>query len=329
MTVLLLRRLFSGLIVIIIVVVMLFFLQQLSPIDASSFFISPDFPNEMQEQIRKNMGLDQPAYVQFWKWLYHAARLDFQHSLAQNRPVSEMILAALPNTIILSSIALVMIFGLGILIGIVQAIRQYTMLDIGLTLGSLFLYSMPSFWLAIMLIMSVSWLTDGSWPILGMVGNEIELKQLMGEKVGFMEKTGDLLQHLVLPALALGIPSAAGIARYTRSSMLEVVRQDFVRTAKAKGLSPFRVIFRHTLRNALIPVVTLLGLSLPFLISGAVLVETIFAWPGMGRLIVTAVLTYDYTLVMAASILLTVFVILGNLIADILYAVIDPRIRYG
>ena len=329
MTVLLIQRLFSGLIVLGIVVVMLFFLQQLSPIDASSFFISPDFPETMQEQIRKNMGLDQPAYVQFWKWLSHAAQLDFQHSLVHSRPVSEMILAALPNTIILSGIALLLIFGLGILIGIVQAIRQYTKLDLGLTLGSLFLYSMPSFWLAIMLILCVSLLTDGNWPIFGMEGNEITLKRLMGEPVGFMEQAGDLLQHLLLPALALGIPSAAGIARYTRSSMLEVIRQDFVRTAKAKGLAPFRVIFKHTLRNALIPVVTLLGLSLPFLISGAVLVETIFAWPGMGRLMVTAVLTYDYTVVMASSILLTIFVILGNLIADVLYAVIDPRIRYG
>jgi peptide/nickel transport system permease protein len=137
------------------------------------------------------------------------------------------------------------------------------------------------------------------------------------------------MQHLLLPVLALGIPSAAGIARYMRSSMLEVIRQDYVRTARSKGLSPRVVLFKHALRNALIPIITLLGLYLPFLISGAVLVEYVFSWPGMGRLIVESVKSFDYPVIMATAILLTCMVILGNLIADLLYSIVDPRITHG
>jgi peptide/nickel transport system permease protein len=203
-------------------------------------------------------------------------------------------------------------------------VRQYSLADNVLTFAALFFYSMPSFWFALMLILIFSRGADAgwlfNWPASGMTSIEYEYLSPMG-------KAGDRLAHLMLPAIALGIGSAAGVARYMRGSMLEVIHQDFIRTARAKGLSERTVIFKHALRNALIPIITLVGLYLPFLLSGAVLVETIFAWPGMGRAIVEAILARDYPMVMATSFVIAAIVVLGNLLSDVLYAVVDPRIR--
>ena len=213
--------------------------------------------------------------------------------------------------------------------GIVQAVRQYSLLDNVLTFAALFIYSMPSFWLAMMLILAfaykanmISWWPDWlTFPVSGMTS-------ISYESLGFWGKLGDRLHHLVLPSIALGVSSAAAVARYMRSSMLEVIRQDYIRTARAKGLSERTVILKHALKNALLPIITLFGLYLPFLLSGAVLVEFVFSWPGMGSTIVNAISQRDYPLVMATSFLFAVMVVIGNLIADLLYAVIDPRIRY-
>ena len=340
MTAFLVRRLLQGALVLAIVAIGLFFLQSLSPIDASAFYINPDFPAEVQQRIRENLGLDKSAAEQFVRWGTKVLQLDFQTSLTKNRPVSELILAALPNTFLLASVSIVLIFTLGMLLGIVQAVRQYTWTDFSLTLTSLFLYSMPSFWLAIMLVLIFSAISGGSWPVLGMNGPAVQAKLAIQQSMidagleppdnlGFWEKWLDTGKHLVLPAIALGIPSAAGVARYMRSSMLDVISQDFVRTARAKGVAERKVLFRHALRNALIPIITLLGLYMPFLISGAVLVETVFAWPGMGRLIVSSIFERDYPVFMATSLLLTVFVVGGSLLADLLYSAVDPRIRHG
>jgi peptide/nickel transport system permease protein len=184
---------------------------------------------------------------------------------------------------------------------------------------------MPSFWLALMLILIFS-LKASQW------GWAVQFPASQMTSVGYefytvTEKIGDRFMHMLMPAIALGIGGAAGIARYMRGSMLEVIHQDYIRTARAKGLSERAVIFKHALRNALIPIVTLLGLYLPVLLSGSVLVETIFAWPGMGRLIVDAIFQRDYPLVMATSFIAAGLVVVGNLIADVLYAVVDPRIR--
>ncbi|MFQ5505678.1 MAG: ABC transporter permease, partial [Planctomycetota bacterium] len=295
MTTYVVRRLLIGLLLLGLVAFLIFALQALSPYDASALFISPDFPPVAIEEIKRQLGLDRPWYERFVLWASQAIRFNFQLSLAQGRPVSEMILKALPNTLLLSAVSMTLIFLLGVLIGIVQAVRQFSWPDVGLTFGSLFFYSMPSFWLALMLILLVSALTGGTWPIFGMYGDEILMKESAIQTaleagvpapttIGLWERMKDLGEHLLLPAVALGIPPAAGIARYTRSSMLEVIHLDYVRTARAKGLAARVVIFRHALRNALIPVITLFGLYLPFLMSGAVVVETIFAWPGMGRL---------------------------------------------
>jgi len=233
----------------------------------------------------------------------------------------------LPNTLILSAAALVVAFVLGILLGTLQAVRQYSVLDSGLSVVLLFFYSMPSFWLALMLILTLSLFARNVWdwpiffPASGMTSTDYEFLSFGGQ-------LRDRFMHLVLPTLSLSLVLTAGIARYMRGSMLEVIRQDYVRTARAKGLSEGVVVFKHALRNALIPIITLVGLYIPVLFSGTVFIETIFAWPGMGRTIIDAINQRDYPVVMAGSFFFAMIVVVANLVADILYAVVDPRIRY-
>jgi peptide/nickel transport system permease protein len=282
---------------------------------------------ETLERIRRDLGLDDPLLVRYFRWLFSFIRGDFGYSFASNMPVSRRILAALPNTFALASVSLLLAFGAGILMGVVQAVRQYSLLDSALSTVSLFFYSMPSFWLAIMLILvfSVS-ASQWGWPVVfpvsGVVGTNHDL-------LGPLEQLQDRVRHLVLPVLSLTLVLAAGVARYVRTSMLEVIRQDYIRTARAKGLSEFRVIFKHGLRNGLIPVVTLLGLSLPSLLSGTVFIEYVFSWPGVGKLLVDSILQRDYPVVLAGTFLLGGMVVVGNLVADLLYGVVDPRIRHG
>jgi peptide/nickel transport system permease protein len=222
--------------------------------------------------------------------------------------------------------SLIVVFVLGVAIGIYQAVRQHSVADGVLSVSALFFYSMPSFWLGLMLMLlfSLKWHEWGlpfALPATGMTGVDYDY-------LSFGHKLLDRAAHLVLPVLTLSLVLAAGIARYTRGQMLEVIRQDYIRTARAKGLPERTVILKHALRNSMIPVITLFGLYLPLLFSGAVFVEVIFSWPGMGRVIVDAILQRDYPVVMATSFLFAVMTVLGNLIADVLYAVADPRIRY-
>jgi peptide/nickel transport system permease protein len=241
--------------------------------------------------------------------------------------VLDVLLAVLPNTLVLSACALLVAFSFGVVLGTIQAVRQYSTLDSALSVVLLFFYSMPSFWLALMLILTLSLFARNVWdlpfwfPASGIYSTG-------HDSLSFLGGVGDRARHLVLPTLSLSLVLTAGIARYMRSSMLEIVRQDFVRTAHAKGLPERVVVFKHALRNALIPIVTLVGLYIPVLFSGALFIEYIFAWPGMGRTLYEAILTRDYPLVMAGTFLFAVMVVLANLVADVLYAVIDPRIRY-
>jgi peptide/nickel transport system permease protein len=287
------------------------------------------------EQMRHNLGLDQPLHIQYVKWLWSFLRGNFGYSFGLQQPIGEILPGILWNTLQLTLVSLVMIFVVGMLIGIVQAVRQYSLVDNVLSFVALFFYSMPSFWFALMLILLFSLKANqilgahpGWAPWLGWLQFPASGMTSVGyEYLGFWGRVGDRAKHLFLPALALGIGNAAGVARYMRGSMLEVIHQDFIRTARAKGLSERTVIFKHALRNALIPIITLLGLYLPFLLSGAVLVETIFGWPGMGRAIVDAILQRDYPMVMATSFVIAAMVVMGNLLSDVLYAVVDPRIR--
>ncbi|HEY7770706.1 ABC transporter permease [Longimicrobium sp.] len=321
----LVRRLLGAIPLLLGILTLIFFVLQLAPGDPIAKFANPNVSPEVLEQMRRNFGLDRPLHEQYGKWLWSFVTGDFGYSFGQMRPINEILPGILWNTMQLTLISLVVIFVVGMLIGIVQAVRQYSIADNVLTFLALFFYSMPSFWFALMLILIFS-LRAGqegwalSFPASGMTS--IDYEYLTGS-----EKFTDRVMHLILPAIALGIGSAAGVARYMRGAMLEVIHQDFIRTARAKGLSERTVVFKHALRNALIPIITLLGLYLPFLLSGAVLVETIFAWPGMGRAIVDAILARDYPMVMATSFVIASMVVLGNLLSDVLYAVVDPRIR--
>jgi peptide/nickel transport system permease protein len=321
----LVRRIIGAIPLLIGILTLIFFIIHLAPGDPMARYFNPNVSPEVIEQMRRNLGLDQPLHIQYFRWITAFAVGDFGFSFGQMRPISDILPTVMWNTLQLTLVTLIMMFVIGMLIGVYQAVRQYSAGDNILTVVALFFYSMPGFWFALMLILVFSLkASQWGWPV---VFPASQMTSVGYEFMSAPEQIRDRLMHLILPAIALGIGNAAAIARYMRGSMLEVVRQDFIRTARAKGLSERSVIFKHALRNALLPIVTLLGLLLPYLFGGAVLIETIFAWPGMGRLIVDSIFQRDYPLVMATSFVIAVMVIAGNLLSDILYAVVDPRIR--
>lgn len=321
----LLRRLLGAIPLLLGILTLIFFIINIAPGDPTARYFNPNVAPEVIEQMRRNLGLDQPIHIRYIRWLGAFAKGDFGHSFGQMRPIADILPTVLWNTVQLMVVAVFLTFVLGMLLGILQAVRQYSAIDNVSTFLALFFYSMPSFWLALMLILIFSLkANEWGWPI------DFPASQMTSVGYEFYsgwEKASDRFMHMLLPAISLGIGGAAGIARYMRGSMLEVIHQDYIRTARAKGLSDRTVIFKHALRNAMIPIITLLGLYLPILLSGSVLTETIFAWPGMGRLIVDAIFQRDYPLVMATSFVAAGLVVLGNLLADVLYAVVDPRIR--
>ncbi|MBO8092024.1 MAG: ABC transporter permease [Prosthecochloris sp.] len=314
------RRLLVAVPLIFGVLTLTFFIIRLAPGDPAAFFIQPGISPNVAEQIRQQYGLDDPIYVQYVKWLGSVLQGDFGRSFSRaQQPVIEVIAQALPITVTIALLTLVANFVLGIAIGVVSAVKQNTLLDRSLTVGALFFYSMPEFWFALMMIILFA-LKLQVFPASGL--NEIGAEYL-GPWGFFLDR----VWHLVLPVTVLSINGAAGIARYVRGSMLEVIRQDYIRTARAKGLAEKTVILKHGLRNALLPVITLVGGSLPFIFSGALFIEVIFAFPGMGRVTVEAIFARDYPLIIANTFISGTLIILGNLVADVLYAVVDPRIK--
>jgi peptide/nickel transport system permease protein len=321
-----LRRTLIAVPLLLGVATLVFFVLSLAPADPSALYIHPGMSLEVQEQIRQNLGLDDPLVAQYGRWLTAFLRGDFQLSLRQAVPVRDMIGAALPNTFVLGLGALCLSFLLGIGVGVIQAARQNSITDRVLSGITLFFYSVPSFWLAMLMILffSVSagelWGWSLGFPVSGATSADYEL-------LGGWGRAWDRIHHLILPMATLTLVLTGGVARYTRASMLEVLRQDYIRTARAKGLSERDVILRHGLRNALLPVVTLFGMYFPLLLSGTVFIEVVFAYPGMGKLLVDGVLSGDYPVVMAVSFLFGVAVVVGNLLSDLLYGFVDPRIR--
>lgn len=323
-----LRRALEAIPILLGVATIVFLILSLAPGDPAAVYFGPGVSPEAMEQIRRNLGLEDPLLLRYGRWLWAFLTGDFGYSLAAGMPVRARLAAALPNTLVLAFGALTLAFLAGIILGVVQAVRQYTLLDSVLSAMALFFYSMPAFWLAIMLILVFSvgagsmWEWPFSLPASGIVGSG-------HDALGPVEQMMDRIRHLVLPTLSLFLILTAGIARYVRASMLEVLHQDYIRTARAKGLRESAVILRHALRNALIPVVSLFGLYFPFLLSGTVFVEYVFAWPGMGKLMVDSILMRDYPVVLAGTFLFGAMVVAGNLLADLLYGVVDPRIRQG
>lgn len=284
--------------------------------------MNPKVSAAARERMREFYGLDKPLHVQYVTWVTRMARLDFGRSFApDNRPVTDKIRERIPVTLSLNIIALILEFGLAIPIGILAAVHRDTLLDKGITIFVFLGFAVPTFWLALLLMylfgVKLSWL-----PISG-------LHSMGSEGMGTFHWFWDMGKHLLLPVSVAAFGSLAGLSRYMRSNMLDVIRQDYITTARAKGLSERAVIYRHALRNALLPVITLLGFSLPGLIGGSVIFETIFAIPGMGQLFYMGVMARDYPLVMGILVIGAFLTLVGNLLADISYALADPRIRHG
>lgn len=316
----LVRRILQSVLLVVIVLTITFFLLHLAPGDPMSRYYHPDISPETIAEIRERLGLDRPVLEQYLRWMGSFIMGDFGVSLRFNRPVSELLAGTIPNTLRLTVASLLLYILVGGALGILSAVRRRSIFDRVSTIAALFVYSIPSFWLALMLILLFS-LKAGILP-------SSHMESLGAGELGGAVLLWDRLRHLVLPAFVLGVASAAGMARYMRGSMLDVLREDYIRTARAKGLPEGRVYLKHALKNAAIPVVTIIGLSIPFLLGGSVVVEKIFSWPGMGRLMVDAIYSRDYPVVLAVNFIVAVMVIVGNLIADIGYALLDPRITY-
>jgi peptide/nickel transport system permease protein len=315
------RRLLQAVVIVAIAATATFLLVQLAPGDPLGDLVTnPRVPAEVRERLRERWGLDRPVHEQYALYVRNLARGDLGWSFSQSRPVAHALVDALPNTMLLMGVALVGAFVLGVATGVVRAARRGSVADRALGAGTLFFYSMPDFWLAIMAMLVFAYWVP-IFPTSGMT------TAVIYDYLSPAGKLLDRLRHLVLPATTLVLLLAAIIARYQRAAFLDVATQDFVRTARAKGLTERAVLWRHVLRNALLPVITLLGLALPMLVGGAVFIEHVFAWPGMGRLVVVAIAARDHSLVMAIVILGSVLVTLGSLLADVLYAVADPRLR--
>jgi peptide/nickel transport system permease protein len=286
----------------------------------STMEMNPRMRPEDIERIRQNLGLDRPWYERYFYWLADVVRGDLGLSLTNATPVSDRILGVLPNTLLLTVTALTMALLIAIPLGVISAVKHNSLFDHCTTVFVTAFAAIPSFWLALlMIILFAVKFSDWGFPALPVGG----MQDLRGDS-GVLDR----IRHLILPASALALVQIAGWTRYIRSSMLETLRQDYVRTARSKGLGERAVLYVHAFRNALMPLVTLVGLALPEVFGGAYLIEQIFAWNGLGRLSYQAAVSNDYTLIMGATLFFAVLTLLGNLIADVLYAVADPRVRY-
>ena len=319
-----LKRLVQAVPLLLGIATVTFFIVHMAPGDPMDFYLEQRYRRnidpEVIELIRQKYGLDQPLHVQYVKWLGNLLQGDLGESFAHRRPVSALLAEAIPYTLQLTFLALLFDAMVGIALGIISAVKQYSALDKTITLGSLILYSVPGFWLALMLILVFS-VTLGWFPT-------SQTRSFDYEFLSWFEKLVDLGWHLALPVFVLGIASAAGTARYMRSRLLEVLNEEYILAARARGLRERAVILKHALRNALIPIITIYGLSLPFLLGGAVIIENIFAWPGMGRLALSAIHARDYPVILATSMIAAVLTVIGTLIADITYVMVDPRVSY-
>ena len=307
----LMRRLILLIPVLLIVSILISSLIYFSPGDPVRVMLGLRANEDAVAAIRKELGLDQPYYIRYLNWLKNAVQGNLGRSLQRNEPVVDLILERLPATLELTLFAMLVAVLFAIPAGVISATRANTWIDNFISLGSLFWISMPGFWVAMIGVLLLS-LHLGLLPISGRGGPIWTLEGM---------------RYLLLPGLILGIRQVAIISRLVRAGMLETLGEDYVRTARSKGLAESIVVYRHALRNAMIPTVTIFGLQIPEMLSLSVIIETVFAWPGMGRMLVDAVLKRDYTLVQGTVLLYALIVVIINLIVDLLYAYIDPRIR--
>jgi ABC-type dipeptide/oligopeptide/nickel transport system permease component len=327
------KRLLQIIPVVLGVTLIAFSLIHLAPGDPVRTMLGQHATQQEIDDIRAKYGLDQPLYVQYFIWLSHVLQGDLGRSILSHEQVTTEIASRFPNTIELAIAAMIFAILIGVVAGIISATKQYSVADYTVMGIALFGISMPVFWLGIMLMM-IFGVFLGWLPIGGRIDLLLPFTRITGFMVIDSIITGNgtalisVLRHLILPAIALGTIPMAIIARTTRSSMLEILRQDFIRTERAKGLSERKVIYKHAIRNAMVPVVTVIGLNFGLLLSGAILTETVFSWPGVGRLVVDSVYARDYPLVIGCILVFALVFVIVNLITDLLYTYIDPRIRY-
>ncbi|MBU8918984.1 ABC transporter permease [Bacillus sp. FJAT-29953] len=308
------RRLFDLLPTIAVVAVIVFIITRLIPGDPAAVMLGPQASVEDIQALRDKLGLNVPLYLQFLHYIGDLLQGNFGVSLTYNQPIVQLILERFPNTLILAVSALIIAFAIGVPAGIISASKQNSLLDYSVMLVSLVGVSMPIFWLGVMLVLYFS-VNLGWFPATGMGSMEDGLIPY--------------LKHLVLPSITLATIPMATFARITRSSMLEVISQDYIKTARSKGLSEFWVICKHAFKNALTPLLTVLGMQISMMLGGAVLTETIFSWPGMGRLIVDAIDKRDFVVVQGTVLFIAVIFVLVNLLVDVMYKVVNPRVNYS
>ncbi|RWR13138.1 ABC transporter permease [Siminovitchia fortis] len=310
------RRVLMAIPLLLGITILSFAIIKAAPGGPTSLLMDPSTKPEDRAKLEEKYGLNDPLYVQYGKWLGNMAKGDFGTSLIRRGvPVSEMVLNRLPNTLLLMATSTILAFLIAVPLGIFSAMRPYTKLDYTVTVGSFLGVATPNFWLGIMLIIifgvQLGWFPTGGVATLNAPFS-----------------IWDRLHHLIMPAFVLAAADMAALTRYTRSSMMEVLQQDYIRTAKSKGFKERTVVLKHGLRNGMIPIITMFGLMLPNFIAGAAITESVFSWPGIGRLFIESAFTRDYPVIMAVTVLTAVFVVIGNLLADILYAIFDPRIEY-
>lgn len=328
------RRVIGTIPVIVLISLLVFLLIHAAPGDPADLLLSDQASAQDIAEARHRWGLDQPIYVQYLRFLANMLTGDFGTSFRFSDPVISVIAERLPATIELAVVSLLIALVLGIPLGVCAGAKPNSWAD---NLGSFFGFfgiSMPSFWFGIMLILVVAgylnWLPSSGRSTYGVAhGSETDFYILSSLLAGEWRAAWDGIQHIMMPAIALGTNMMGIIMRVTRSSVLEVVHEDYIRTARAKGVGERRVLWRHVLRNALIPIVTVVGLELGTLLSGSIIVETVFSWPGSGSLLITAIQSRDYPLITGTVIVYTIAFVAINFTIDILYAVFDPRIRFG
>jgi len=303
---------------ITIITFMVIHLAPGKPTDMEAQF-NPKVSLEARDRIARLYGLDKPLPAQYMDWLRRLARFDFGISFVDSRPVMEKIKERIPITLGINLASIILILLIGVPIGVSSAVREGSFIDRSMTIFVFIGFAMPTIWLSLILmdLIGVQW---GLLPVSG-------IKSLEFERFGPFEKIIDVARHLALPVFISAFGGLAGISRYMRSNMVHVLKQNYVRTARAKGLSEKDVIYKHALKNALLPIVTLLGLSVPGLIGGSVIFESIFGIPGMGRLFYESVMARDYPVIMGVLVIGAALTLIGNLLADISYAAVDPRIK--
>lgn len=313
--------------------IVVFFMVRAIPGDPAQIMLGQQATQEQVQQIRENMGLDKPIFVQYGLFLKDALRGDLGDSIVTGRPVTTELLTRLPATLELTAFAMLIAILVGIPVGVISAVRQYSLLDKTTSVLALTGISMPIFWLAMILVvifgvnlelLPFPGRLDPTTGITAITGLVLVDSLLTLNFAGFW----DGLLHLIMPALALATIPMAVIMRMTRSSMLEVMNEDYVRTARAKGVVPWRVVFKHALRNAMLPTLTVIGLQTGLLMGGAIITETIFSWPGIGLYTYNSISSRDYASIQGVVLYAALLFVLINLLVDILYAILDPRVRY-